>query len=510
MLPGGCRRWQPLNTLKHSSAFIPHALDALAGERVFLPALLGKVMKLSPLRSLVLLAIARSAAGFVIPQELKKATGLSDWQLGRILGHRATPVATSAAPQSTCAETNTTVVFPEPTLPTLYDLEKRGAFVKREGTQLTLLGTAFRLVGANVYWLGLDENVVPDPSYPSKRRVVEVFGVLSAMRATAIRAHTLGVSFGNPLSIEPDLDVFNDAAYESVDFAIAVARVYGIKLLIPLVDNYNYYHGGKYQFIGWAGIPFQGTGSDITPDGVGAYFYNTTSIVDSFKRYITHHLNHVNQFTGVALKDDPTILGWESGNELSGASFGDGPAPAAWTNEVGQLIKSLAPNQLFLDGSYGIFPDSGQLDNKVVDIFSDHFYPANISKLETDLALVKTANRNFLAGEFDWVGTNGGDPIPDFLEVIQKTGYAGDFFWSVFGHDDACCQYVEHDDGFSFYYQRDAFYTQQGNMLIGHATATSGKQVPEILPEVACPAAKFPLALLPPGLDVGRLGIATA
>jgi hypothetical protein len=75
------------------------------------------------------------------------------------------------------------------------------------------------------------------------------------MRASAIRGHTLGISFGNPLSIEPSLDVFNDAAYESVDFAIAAARVYGIKvslsfspslfqpyrlllqLLIPLVDN---------------------------------------------------------------------------------------------------------------------------------------------------------------------------------------------------------------------------------------------------------------------------------
>lgn len=69
----------------------------------------------------------------------------------------------------------------------------------------------------------------------------------------------------------------------------------------------------------------------------------------------------------MALKDDPTILGanqgffatslsvnasnhrtgWESGNELSGARFGDGPAPANWTKEMGDLIKSLAPNHLF-------------------------------------------------------------------------------------------------------------------------------------------------------------------
>ena len=93
-----------------------------------------------------------------------------------------------------------------------------------------------------------------------------------------------------------------------------------------LQTQYNYYHGGKYQFIGWLGINFTGTGADITPPDVGAFFYNTTEIVDSFKRYITHHLNvsdpsivtayrwliaqqHVNQYTGIALKDDPTILG---------------------------------------------------------------------------------------------------------------------------------------------------------------------------------------------------------
>lgn len=61
------------------------------------------------------------------------------------------------------------------------------------------------------------------------------------MRATVIRGHTLGISFGTPLSVETALDVFNDDAYKSIDFAILVARIYGIKLLIPLVDNVSDY-----------------------------------------------------------------------------------------------------------------------------------------------------------------------------------------------------------------------------------------------------------------------------
>ena len=57
------------------------------------------------------------------------------------------------------------------------------------------------------------------------------------MRGTAVRGHTLGISVGNPLSVEPTLDVFNEAAYESIDFAITVARVYAIKVCnIPLLS----------------------------------------------------------------------------------------------------------------------------------------------------------------------------------------------------------------------------------------------------------------------------------
>ena len=146
------------------------------------------------------------------------------------------------------------------------------------------------------------------------------------MKGTTVRSHTLGISVGNPLSIETALDVFNDTAFESIDFAITAARVYGLKvkqghihirlfitsihsscsyhslimwailstttIMISIeTSQYNYFNGGKYQFIGWHGIPFSGTGANITPPDVGAFFFNTTAIVDSFKRYVSHLLS---------------------------------------------------------------------------------------------------------------------------------------------------------------------------------------------------------------------------
>lgn len=429
-------------------------------------------------------------------------TGLTEEQLDMLIMPRIGVITANSSCPANVTAANLNVTFPESTFPSTQDLLKRNYFVERENTKLKLVGKDFRIVGANAYWLGLDENVIPDPSYPSKRRVMEVMGIVSAMRGTTIRSHTLGISVGNPLSIEPSLDVFNDAAYESIDFAILAARIYGIKLLIPLVDNYNYYNGGKYQFIGFHGIPFNGTGANITPPDVGAFFYNTTAIVDSFKRYITHHLNHVNQFTGIALKDDPTILAWETGNELSGARFGDGPAPPAWTKEIAQLIKSLAPNHLVLDGSYGIDPESGMLNNTEVDMFSDHFYPPNITRYTQGRDLVTAAGRNYIAGEYDWTQLNGGDPLDKFLSAIEKSGVGdGDIFWSLFGHDDECCQYVEHDDGYSFYYKRAQLYDAQGTILVNHSNSINSGFLPQILPEVACPATVFPANLIPPNLN---------
>lgn len=67
----------------------------------------------------------------------------------------------------------------------------------------------------------------------------------AAMGATTIRSTTLGVSVGHPLSINPSLGVFNEEALRRVDYAVYAAGTYGLRLIIPLTDNWDYYHGGQ-------------------------------------------------------------------------------------------------------------------------------------------------------------------------------------------------------------------------------------------------------------------------
>ncbi|KZO93499.1 glycoside hydrolase family 5 protein, partial [Calocera viscosa TUFC12733] len=265
-------------------------------------------------------------------------------------------------------------------------------------SSLTLGSTPYLIAGPNIYWLGLDENDPPGSiTYPSRQRVLEVLATAYAMGANTVRSTTLGVSVGCELCVWPQLGVINGQALEVVDFAVWAARLYGVRLVIPLVDQYEYYHGGIFSFLQFHNL----STDDHSP------FYDTTSdVYTSFLAYVTTIMNHTNPYTGLRLSQDPTILAWESGNELGG--WGGSGAPAQWTAALAGFVKGdLAAQQLFVDGSYGVVRDALAIPE--VDIYSDHFYPPYVSKLNSDARTVAAAGKVFLAGEFDWV-SHGSSP----------------------------------------------------------------------------------------------------
>ena len=125
---------------------------------------------------------------------------------------------------------------------------ERNSYVYRDGATLLLDGAPWTASGANVYWLGLDENVIPpagqpfyapfNASYPTFGRITEVMNTLQTMGARTIRSQTLGVSVGNPLSVMPALGVYNEQAFNTIDWAVFQARQHGIRIMAPLIDNY--------------------------------------------------------------------------------------------------------------------------------------------------------------------------------------------------------------------------------------------------------------------------------
>jgi mannan endo-1,4-beta-mannosidase len=332
------------------------------------------------------------------------------------------------------------------------------AFVTRSGPYLMLGGKIFRFAGANIYWLGLQEN--PSVSYPSHFEVDDALATASFMGATVVRSHTLGISTGCSLCVEPSLNQFNQTALQHIDYAIESARLHHIKLIIPLTDNWHYYHGGKHNFTDWRGL------SDENQ------FYYNSLVMSDFKHYISVILNHVNIYNGIAYKNDPTILAWETGNELS--------APSSWVQSIASYIKSIDHHHLVMDGnaeSVGRFSNFlTDLSIPKVDIYTGHYYPPDIFSFQTQLNQANYARKVFIVGEYDW-NTNNGSELSDFLSAIQYSSAAGDMYWTLFPHTDLY-GYVQHGEHYTLHYPGDTpDMRRRVSLLRAHAYAMQGQPV---------------------------------
>ncbi|MBX0326323.1 glycoside hydrolase family 5 protein [Oscillochloris sp. ZM17-4] len=336
-------------------------------------------------------------------------------------------------------------------------------FVERQGSTLTLAAQPFRFAGSNIYWLGLDENV-GGVDYPSPFRVSDALATAREMGATVVRTHAV-ISAGCPRCIKPTLNSINEQALVHVDYAIAAAQTYGLRLIMPLVDNYNYYHGGTGTFARWRDKPNEA-------------FYTDPEVIADFKEYVALILNRVNTYTGVAYKDDPTIMAWETGNEIR--------PPTSWTREIASYIKQIAPRQLIIDGNVRV--DEAALSIPAVDIYTLHFYPMDRSRLAAVALQVAIADKAFFVGEFDWSNTKGGDSLESFLRVIEETPtIAGDMYWALFGHLDDH-GYVNSNGGYKLHYPGETEeMRRRARLLRDHAYVMRG---------VAPPASGIPVAPL--------------
>lgn len=351
-------------------------------------------------------------------------------------------------------------------------------FVTRSGSSLLLNGQSFRFSGANIYWLGLTDHpttsnpiqvpsgntkagqVSTDVNYPTQFQIYDALQTAHTMGATIVRSFAVE-SVGCSLCIEPSLGLFNNRAFKTIDYAIQQAQMDGIKLILPLVDNWWYYTGGKHTFTDWE------------RDANEEHFYSNTKVIADFEVYISHILNHVNTYTGVVYKNDPTIMAWETGNELS--------APYNWINSITASIKNIDAHHLVMDGNYeqadqltNFLPD---LNIKAVDLYTGHYYPPTISALQTQVNQVASAQKVYIIGEYDW-NTTQGNTLSNFLSSIEQSDIAGDMYWSLFPHDNRY-GFVSNSEHYTLHYPGDTSdMRQRVSLLRMHAYSMRGLQVP--------------------------------
>jgi len=185
---------------------------------------------------------------------------------------------------------------------------KPGGFVVRLGKNLSLDGREFRFAGTNNYYLMYKSQLMVDDVFADAQAagftVLRTWGFLdigNADGSDSIRGKSDGVYFQY---WDGDSPAYNDGAdgLQRLDYVLASARRHGIKLVIPLTNNWGDF-GGMDQYVRWAG---------------GSYhddFYSNATVKGYFKDWISYLLNRTNTYTGVKYKDEPTIMTWELGNE---------------------------------------------------------------------------------------------------------------------------------------------------------------------------------------------------
>lgn len=363
---------------------------------------------------------------------------------------RVRPAGTrNAASTGTVISLDKITVTTPPSAPDL-----SGQFVTRSGSTLQLGGKPYRFTGANAYWMGLDDNITDSgqPTYPTKARIDNALTAAKDAGMTVIRAHTLGISVGCPRCVEPRLGVFQESALDSADYAISRARQLGLRVLIPLTDQWRYYHGGISVFTSWRGYANAGAATDNSVNAANnsqqraaeSHFYTDPGVIADFRQYVAYLLGHVNRYNGVAWKDDPTILAWETGNEIW-------TADPQWTQQLARYLKNdLGARQLVADGTAatGMHVADAAIDAPDVDILGGHFYPVDVAWAAADARTAAAAGKVYIIGEYQWT-----DPAAtrELLSTVQATpAISGALLWTLMPYQEDG-RPEPHGDGHAFY-----------------------------------------------------------
>jgi len=392
-------------------------------------------------------------------------------------------------------------------VPTQAQAHPARGFVTRSGSQLRLDGQPFRFSGANVEWLGLvgygplNTEAGQFERFPTHFEIDDALATAKEMGSTVIRAQTLGDTVGCGNCLEPTLGHFNAQAFRVMDYAIARARDYGIKL-IPEFDGDARAEQGSTDSIysAWHG---------------GASFWTDPTVIGDFENHVAHIVNHVNSYTGIAYKDDPTILGWLDCNVCGSL---DGTVTATqvtnWVSTISGFVKSIDPRHLFISNTAPLTADAPQLAIPTVDAYSTEIYPHwyqyyggltrdQVAALpHQSAALTVAAGKVFFMSEFGWDRTNFATAadLQTYLDGLKADhNISGDLFWALEAHTDGhgwkpipnnlqcqpSCDTNEDGSWWAFYYTGIATASHtaadmlaRGQILRTHAYGMRGIRVP--------------------------------
>lgn len=266
----------------------------------------------------------------------------------------------------------------------------------------------FRFVSFNHPNLHICENpawhrITPWEQEDAIRSIAQMGGRVVRIYTLSIRG---GKRNGDGLSHVRGPGDYDEELFRDFDTMVALCRRHGVRLIVPFIDEWDWF-GGIDEFARFRGR-------------TKAEFYSDPAVQADFRAVVRMLVTRVNTVTGIPYNEDPTILAWESGNELR-----DDPEP--WVAELAAYVKALAPHQLFQDGHCGVRP--GPLADPNVDLLTSHYYrDGDYAALAREHREQTRGRKPFYVGEFDPRHMGG------LLDEVVANGSAGILAWSLRGH----------------------------------------------------------------------------
>jgi mannan endo-1,4-beta-mannosidase len=276
----------------------------------------------------------------------------------------------------------------------------------------------FRFISLDIPNLLMVEDNVPFAEenpwrLPDKFEINDALETLQQLGGTVARSYVITVVKTNDLPGTPRHILapgkFNEEAFRTLDEVLAAANRTGIRLIIPLVDNWVW-QGGRAEYAGWRGK----TKED---------FWTDPQLIADFEQTIHFILTRTNTITGVRYCDDKSLLCWETGNEIA--------SPPSWTREIAHYIKSLDTNHLVMDGFNTAHLRAESLEIPDVDIVTTHHYPGNkkpFAELIRANAEMAKGKKPYIVGEFGFVSTAR---MADAMSAIADSSCSGGMLWSL-------------------------------------------------------------------------------
>jgi mannan endo-1,4-beta-mannosidase len=379
---------------------------------------------------------------------------------------------------------------------------RQKTFVRVDRGRFVVGGAPFRFGGTNCYYLHQQSHYMID----------SVLDDAAAMGLPVLRAWAFAdgtEKAERPLQPEPHR--YDEDAFDSLDYAVHKAGELGIRLVLPLVNNWPDY-GGMQQYVRWfLGLPDDSYGSE-TPHH--DRFYTDAAIRRCYKDFARHVITRRNRYTGLRYNEDPAVMTFELANEPRCRSDRSGSRLLGWADEMSTFVKRLAPRQLVAVGDEGSYGESGNPDYpysdydgvrwqdlvalRHVDYGTFHLYPQGWGEISADhpgthpgtwgtswierhLRDGRTLGKPVVLEEYgvqidaakDVPDTAARDAIyRDWTSAVERAGGAGTQFWLLTSRVDDGSFYPDYD-GFRVTWNNDSANATRSTarLLRDHAAA---------------------------------------